>query len=82
MDVSVPDLPGKLAIVNGASDGIGPGLDATIDWDNLQGERSYSRSRSYGLSKLANVMFGLELDRRSQAGGWALSATSNTPVRP
>lgn len=43
-----------------------------IDWDDLQSERKYSPIRSYGLSKLANLMFGLELDRRSRAGGWGV----------
>ncbi|MGI8331709.1 SDR family oxidoreductase [Actinomadura scrupuli] len=43
-----------------------------IDWDDLQSERKYSPIRSYGQSKLANLMFGLELDRRSRAGGWGL----------
>ncbi|MGJ6964646.1 SDR family oxidoreductase [Streptosporangium sp. G11] len=43
-----------------------------IDWDDLQSERKYSPIRSYGLSKLANLMFGLELDRRSRAGGWGI----------
>ncbi|MHA6765010.1 Rossmann-fold NAD(P)-binding domain-containing protein [Streptacidiphilus sp. PAMC 29251] len=45
---------------------------ARIDWADLQGERNYSASRSYGLSKLANLMFGLELDRRSRAGSWGI----------
>ncbi|WP_440064459.1 SDR family oxidoreductase [Streptosporangium sp. OZ121] len=45
---------------------------AKIDWDDLQSERKYSPIRSYGLSKLANLMFGLELDRRSRAGGWGV----------
>ncbi|WP_329084113.1 MULTISPECIES: SDR family oxidoreductase [unclassified Streptosporangium] len=45
---------------------------ARIDWDDLQSERKYSPIRSYGLSKLANLMFGLELDRRSRAGGWGV----------
>ncbi|MEU8207063.1 SDR family oxidoreductase [Streptosporangium sp. NPDC049046] len=45
---------------------------AGIDWDDLQSERKYSPIRSYGLSKLANLMFGLELDRRSRAGGWGV----------
>jgi NAD(P)-dependent dehydrogenase (short-subunit alcohol dehydrogenase family) len=43
-----------------------------IDWEDLQGERKYSPSRSYGQSKLANLMFGLELDRRSRASGWGI----------
>jgi NAD(P)-dependent dehydrogenase (short-subunit alcohol dehydrogenase family) len=35
-----------------------------IDFDDLQGERSYSGSRAYDQSKLANVLFGYELARR------------------
>jgi NAD(P)-dependent dehydrogenase (short-subunit alcohol dehydrogenase family) len=43
-----------------------------IDWDDLQSARNYSPIRSYALSKLANLLFGLELDRRSRAGGWGI----------
>ena len=35
-----------------------------IDFDDLQGERSYSGGRAYSQSKLANVMFAYELARR------------------
>ncbi|WP_307800812.1 SDR family oxidoreductase [Microbispora triticiradicis] len=45
---------------------------AKIDWTDLQSERRYSPVRSYGQSKLANLLFGLELDRRSRAGGWGI----------
>ena len=38
-----------------------------IDFDDLQGERSYSGSRAYNQSKLANVLFTYELARRLQA---------------
>jgi retinol dehydrogenase 14 len=38
-----------------------------IDFDDLQGERSYSGSRAYDQSKLANVLFTYELARRLQA---------------
>jgi retinol dehydrogenase 14 len=37
-----------------------------IDFDDLQGELSYSGSRAYSQSKLANVMFSYELARRLQ----------------
>src|SRR5664280_1641857 len=37
-----------------------------IDFDDLQGERSYSGSRAYSQSKLANVLFTYELARRLQ----------------
>ncbi len=35
-----------------------------INFDDLQSERSYVRWRAYGQSKLANLLFTLELDRR------------------
>jgi NAD(P)-dependent dehydrogenase (short-subunit alcohol dehydrogenase family) len=38
-----------------------------IDFDDLQSERRYSRWRAYGQSKLADLLFALELDRRLRA---------------
>lgn len=38
-----------------------------IAFDDLQGERRYDRWQAYGQSKLANVMFALELQRRLDA---------------
>ena len=35
-----------------------------IDFDDLQGDRSYSGARAYNQSKLANVLFTYELARR------------------
>ena len=35
-----------------------------IDFDDLQGERSYSGARAYNQSKLATVLFTRELARR------------------
>ena len=35
-----------------------------MEWSDLQGEQSYDRWRAYGQSKLANVMFALELNQR------------------
>jgi NAD(P)-dependent dehydrogenase (short-subunit alcohol dehydrogenase family) len=40
-----------------------------IDFDDLQGERSYRPWGAYDQSKLANAMFVLELDRRLRAAG-------------
>ena len=37
---------------------------ANINFDDLQSERSYSRTRVYGRTKLANVLFTYELARR------------------
>jgi NAD(P)-dependent dehydrogenase (short-subunit alcohol dehydrogenase family) len=39
---------------------------ARIDFDDLQGERSYSGGRAYNQSKLANVLFSYELARKLQ----------------
>jgi retinol dehydrogenase 14 len=38
-----------------------------IDFDDLQGERSYSGSRAYSQSKLANILFSNELAGRTAA---------------
>ena len=40
-----------------------------IDFDNLNSEHSYSKTRAYAQSKLANLLFTFELQRRSQAAG-------------
>jgi retinol dehydrogenase-14 len=40
-----------------------------IDFDDLQGERSWSGQRAYNQSKLANVMFTYELARRLRGTG-------------
>ena len=40
-----------------------------IDFDNLQGERSYSSFGPYGNSKLANILFTIELARRLEGTG-------------
>ncbi|MGB7537442.1 MAG: SDR family NAD(P)-dependent oxidoreductase [Anaerolineales bacterium] len=37
---------------------------ARLDWNDLQSRRRYSAWRAYGRSKLANVLFTLELNRR------------------
>ena len=48
-------------------------------WDDLQGERSYDAMRLYRQSELALGLFGLELDRRSQAGGWGMTSNLSHP---
>ncbi|GIH75713.1 oxidoreductase [Planobispora longispora] len=40
-----------------------------IHYDDLTGERSYSPVAFYSQSKFANILFGLELDRRLKAAG-------------
>jgi NAD(P)-dependent dehydrogenase (short-subunit alcohol dehydrogenase family) len=43
--------------------------DAKIDWEDLNAEKSYSGVPRYAASKLANMLFIFELDRRLQAAG-------------
>ena len=50
-----------------------------IDFDDLQGERRYRRWRAYGQSKLANLLFALELDRRARAAGVPLVSVAAHP---
>jgi NAD(P)-dependent dehydrogenase (short-subunit alcohol dehydrogenase family) len=51
-----------------------------INWDDPQYEKSYSATQAYGQSKLATLMFALELDRRSREAGWASCPMPRTPV--
>jgi NAD(P)-dependent dehydrogenase (short-subunit alcohol dehydrogenase family) len=48
-------------------------------FDDLQGERRYSRWGAYAQSKLANLLFAFELDRRLKAGGWQLISVAAHP---
>jgi NAD(P)-dependent dehydrogenase (short-subunit alcohol dehydrogenase family) len=50
-----------------------------INFEDLQSERGYSRWRAYGQSKLADLMFALELDRRLRAAGSALKSMAAHP---
>jgi NAD(P)-dependent dehydrogenase (short-subunit alcohol dehydrogenase family) len=48
---------------------VGHRILAKIHFDDLQWERSYNRVRAYGQSKLANLMFTYELQRRLAGKG-------------
>jgi NAD(P)-dependent dehydrogenase (short-subunit alcohol dehydrogenase family) len=50
-----------------------------IALDDLQTERPYSGRRAYGQSKLANLMFALELDRRARAQNARLLSVAAHP---
>ncbi|WP_151477335.1 SDR family oxidoreductase [Streptomyces albicerus] len=50
-----------------------------INWDDLQSERRYSPVRAYNLSKLGNLLFALELERRSAANGWGIVSNAAHP---
>lgn len=62
-----------------------------LDLDDLQSRAGYRAKRTYGRSKLAQMYFGLELDRRLRAAGSTVSSVvvhpggaldSLTPSRP
>lgn len=50
-----------------------------IDFGDLQGERAYRPGRQYGASKLAMLMFALELDRRAKVAGVSLESSAAHP---
>jgi len=66
MKVSTP-----ARIINVSSDAHSRGK---IEFDNLQGERSYSSFGPYGNSKLANILFTTELARRLEGMGVTVNA--------
>jgi NAD(P)-dependent dehydrogenase (short-subunit alcohol dehydrogenase family) len=51
----------------------------SINFDDLQRERRYNNWLAYGQSKLANVMFAFELQRRALAAGTALRSMAAHP---
>ena len=56
--------PARVVTVSSGAQAMG-----RIDFDDLQGERSYSGQRAYNQSKLANVQFTYELARRLEGSG-------------
>ncbi|ANW63228.1 short-chain dehydrogenase [Mycobacterium sp. djl-10] len=60
-------------------------MGGAIHWDDLQWERSYNRMGAYSQSKLANLMFTYELQRRLASRGKTIAVaahpgTSNTEL--
>lgn len=50
-----------------------------IDFADLQAERHYNPGRAYAQSKLANLIFARELQRRSVAAGWGVTSIAAHP---
>lgn len=50
-----------------------------IDFDDLQGLRRYEPWKAYSQSKLAMLIFALELQRRSDRHGWGLTSLAAHP---
>lgn len=51
----------------------------TIDFDNLNAEKGYNARAAYAQSKLANLLFTLELNKRLQETGADVTATAAHP---
>ena len=51
----------------------------SINWADLNWERSYNVMYAYRQSKIAFGLFGLELERRSQANGWGITSNLSHP---
>ncbi|WP_063025113.1 SDR family NAD(P)-dependent oxidoreductase [Nocardia niwae] len=56
---------------------VGHRIRARIDFDDLHGERSYNRVAAYGRSKLANLMFTYELQRRVSGNGKTIAVAAH-----
>lgn len=52
-------------------------IQARINFDDLKWERSYSRVGAYGRSKLANLMFTYELQRRLSGAGTTIALAAH-----
>jgi NAD(P)-dependent dehydrogenase (short-subunit alcohol dehydrogenase family) len=52
---------------------------ADIRFNDLQWTRKYDPDQAYAQSKLANLLFAKELQRRSDANGWGLISTAAHP---
>jgi NAD(P)-dependent dehydrogenase (short-subunit alcohol dehydrogenase family) len=51
----------------------------SINWDDLNWDRSYNGMHAYSQSKIAFGLFGLELGRRSEANGWGITSNLSHP---
>ncbi|MBP1822165.1 NAD(P)-dependent dehydrogenase (short-subunit alcohol dehydrogenase family) [Mycobacterium sp. OAE908] len=50
-----------------------------IKFDDPQWEKRYNATGAYAQSKSANLMFAIELDRRSRRGGWGIVSNAAHP---
>jgi NAD(P)-dependent dehydrogenase (short-subunit alcohol dehydrogenase family) len=55
------------------------GASVAIDFNDLQAEQNYKPMPVYGQSKLACLMFALELQRRSDEAGWGITSIAAHP---
>lgn len=69
------ETPGSRVVVTSS----GQHKGAKIEWDDLNAQKSYKWLPRYGASKLANLLFVFELDRRLQAAGVPVTAVACHP---
>jgi NAD(P)-dependent dehydrogenase (short-subunit alcohol dehydrogenase family) len=69
LDTIIASAPARIVNVSSIAH-----LAGVINFENLQGERAYTRLRIYGNTKLANVLFTLELARRLEGTGVTVNA--------
>lgn len=50
-----------------------------LDFGDVNAQRGYKPMHAYGVAKLAQLMFAVELDRRSRTGGWGLMSNAAHP---
>ncbi len=75
MSIHDPGADARVVTVSSGAHKMG-----SIDLTDLNYEnRSYSPWSAYGQSKLANLLFSAELDRRARASGWALKSLAAHP---
>ncbi len=72
----IEESKGRIVVV--ASLGYKMGL-RTIQFDDMNWDKNYSANPAYSQSKLANVMYGLELARRLDAAGSKVTSISCHP---
>ncbi len=71
------DVPGSRVVTVSS---VGHRIRAAIRFDDLHWERSYSRVGAYGQSKLANLMFTYELQRRLARHGTTVAVAAHPGV--
>ncbi|MEU8217746.1 SDR family NAD(P)-dependent oxidoreductase [Micromonospora taraxaci] len=76
LDLLLP-VPGSRVVTVSST---GHRIRAAIHFDDLQWERSYGRVSAYGQSKLANLMFTYELQRRLAAHGTTVAVAAHPGI--
>jgi len=76
LDLLLP-VPGSRVVTVSS---VGHRIRAEIHFDDLQWERSYNRVAAYGQSKLANLLFTYELQRRLASHGTTVAVAAHPGV--